>query len=54
MGKADGLSRGSGKEISSMEARFFDEGQLPDLEGDDIEERGNADYVELEAIDIAS
>jgi len=54
MGKADSLSRHSGEEKSSMEARFFDEGQLLDLEEDDVEEKGDADDVELEAIDVAS
>jgi len=54
MGKADGLSIRSGEEKSSMEARFFDEGQLLDLEEDDAEERRDADDVELEAIDVAS
>jgi len=54
MGKADGLSRRSGEEKSRMEARFFDEGQLLDLEEDDTEERRDADDVELEAIDVAS
>jgi len=37
-----------------MEARFFDEGQLLDLEQDDAEEGGDADDVELDAIDVAS
>jgi len=54
MGKADGLSRRSGEEKSGMEARFFDEGQLLDLEEDDAEERRDADDVELEAIDVVS
>jgi len=54
MGKADGLSRCSGEEKSGMEARFFDKGQLLDLEEDDAEERGDADDMELEAIDVAS
>ena len=54
MGKADGLSRPSGEEKSGIEARFFDEGQLLDLEADDADERGDADDVELEAIDVES
>jgi hypothetical protein len=37
-----------------MAARFFEEGQLLDLEEDDIEETEDPDDVELEAIDIAS
>ena len=54
MGKADGLSRRSGEEKSGMEARFFDKGQLLDLEEDDVAEREDADDVELEGIDVAS
>jgi len=54
MGKADGLSRHSGEEKSGMKARFFNEGQLLDLEEDDAGEKGDADDVELEAIDVAS
>jgi len=54
MGKVDGLSRHLGEEKTSMEARFFNEVQLLDLEEDDIEEREDADDVELEAIDGAS
>jgi len=54
MGKADGLFRRSGEEKSGMEARFFDEGQLLDLEEDDAEDRGDVEDVELEAIDVAS
>jgi len=50
MGKADGLSRRSREEKSSMEARFFDEGQLLDLAEDDAEEEGDTDDMELEAI----
>jgi len=53
MGKADGLSRRSEEEKSGMEARFFDEGQLLDLEEDDAGEREDSDDVELEAIDVA-
>jgi len=54
MGKTDGLSRRSGKETFGLEGRFFDEGQLLDLEEDDTEERGYADDLELEGINIAS
>jgi len=54
MGKADGLSRRSGEEKSSIEARFFDEEQLLDREEDDAEERRDGDEVELEANDVAS
>jgi len=54
MGKADGLSRCSGEEKCGIEGKLFEEGQLLDFEEDDVEERGNADDVELEAIDVAS
>jgi hypothetical protein len=37
-----------------MEARFFNEGQLPDLDEDDVEENRDADNVELQGVDIAS
>ena len=37
-----------------MEAHFFDEGQLLDLENDDTEEEEDADDVELEGIDLAT
>ena len=53
MGKADGLFKRSGEEKSGMEARFFTKGQLLDFEEDDAKERGDADDVELEAIDVA-
>jgi len=52
MGKADGLSRCWGEEKSAMETRSFDERQLVAHEGDDVEEREDADDVELEAIDV--
>jgi len=37
-----------------MEARFVDKGQLLCLEEEDAEKRGDADDMELEAIDVAS
>jgi len=37
-----------------MKARSFNEGQLLNLEKDDIEERGDVDEMELEAINVAS
>ena len=53
MGKPDGLSRCSGEEKSGMDAHFFDEGQLLDLENDDVGEEEDAEDVELEGIDVA-
>ena len=52
MGKPDGPSRGSGEEKSGMEAHFFDEGQLLDLENDHVGEKEDAGDVELEGIDV--
>ena len=54
MGQPDGLSRCSGEEKSGMYAHLFDEGQLLDLENDDIEEEEFAEDVELEGIDVAT
>ena len=53
MGKPDGLSRRSGKEISGMEDQFFEDAQLLDLEGDDVGEKEHAEDVKLEGIDVA-
>jgi len=53
MGKPDGLSRRSGEEKSGMEAQFFEEGQLLDLEEDNDGEEEDAEDVELEGIDVA-
>ena len=53
MGKPDGLSRRSGEEKSGTDSHFFDEGQLLDLENDDVGEEEDAKDVELEEIDIA-
>jgi len=51
IGKADGLSTCSGKEKSSMEAWFFDEGQLL-VNGED--EELDAKDVELAGIDVST
>ena len=53
IGKPDGLSRRSGEEVSGMDAHLFDEGQLLDLENDDVGEEEDAEHVELEGIDLA-
>ena len=53
MGKPDGLSRRSGEEKSGMEAQFFEQGQLMDLEEDNVGEEEDAEDVELEGIDVA-
>ena len=54
MGKPDGLSRPSGEEKSGMDAHFFDEGQLMDLENDEVGEEEDAEDVELEGIDMGT
>ena len=54
MGKPDGLSRRSKEEKSGMDAHCFDEGQLLDLEKDDVGEEEDAEDVELEGIDVAT
>ena len=54
MGKPDGLSRLSGEEKSGMDAHFFKEGQLLDLENDDVGEEEDAEDVELEGIDMGT
>ena len=53
MGKPDGLSRRSGEEKSGMTAHFFNEGQLLDLENNDVGEEEDTKDVELEVIDVA-
>ena len=53
IGKPDGLSRRSGEEKSGMDAYFFDEGQLLDLENDDVGEEEDAEDVELAGSDVA-
>ena len=54
MSKPDGLSRRSGEEKSGMDKHFFDQGQLLDLEHDNIGEEEDAEDVELEGIDVAT
>ena len=54
MGKPDGLSRRSGEEKSGMEAQFFNEGQLLDLEENNNDQEEDAEDVELEGIDVAN
>ena len=54
IGKPDGLSRWLGEEKSGMDTNFFEEGQLVDLENDDVVEEEDAEDVELEGIDVAT
>ena len=54
MCKPDGLSRCSGEEKSGMDTHFFHEGQLLDLENDDVGEEEDAEDVELEGIDVVT
>ena len=54
MGKPDGLSRYSGEEKSGIDAHFFDEGQLLDLENDNVREEEKSEAVELEGIDVVT
>ena len=54
MGKLDGLSRRSGEEKSGMDAHFFDEGELLDLEDDNVGEGEDVEGVELAGIDVAT
>ena len=37
-----------------MDAHFFNEGQLMDLENDDVGEEEDAEDVELEGVDVAT
>ena len=46
----DGLSRGSGEEEFEMDAQFFDEGQLLDLENNNAGEEEDAEDMKLEGI----
>ena len=47
------MSRHSGEEKSAINAKFFVEGQLLDLDEDENDNEGNADDMELEAIDVS-
>ena len=37
-----------------MHTHFFDEGQLPDIENDNVGEEEDAEVVELEGIDMTT
>ena len=54
MCKPDGVSRCSEDMKSGMDTYFFDEGQLLNLENDDVGEEEDVDDVELEGIDVAT
>ena len=54
MGKPDGLFRRLGEEKSGMDAHFFEEGQLLDLENNNVGEEEEAEDVELEGIHMAT
>ena len=53
MGKPDGLSRRSGEEKSSMDSKFFEDGQHLNLGEDENDNEGNAEDIELEGIDVS-
>ena len=53
MGKPDGLSKRFGEEKSAMGAKFVEEEQLLDLVEDENDNKGNAEDIELEEIDIS-
>ena len=53
IGKQDGLSRRSGEEKYGIDKHFFDEGQLLDLENDDVVDKEDAEDVEVEEINVA-
>ena len=50
IGKPDGISRHLGVAKSGMYAHFFDEGQLLELENDDVVEEEDTEDVELEGL----
>ena len=50
--KPDGFSGCSKDKESGMDAQFFDKEQLLDLENNDVREEEDAEYVELEGIDV--
>ena len=54
IGKPDGLSRSSGEAKSRMDIYFFVEGELLDLENDDVGEEEDAEHMELAGIDVAT
>ena len=43
-----------GKRSPGMDRHFFDEGQLLDLENDDVAKEEDAEDVELQGIDVAT
>ena len=53
MGKPDRLFMHSGEERSGMYTNCFDEGQLLDLDHDDIGEAEDVEDVELQWIELA-
>ena len=52
IGKPGGLFRVSGAEKCRMDANLFDEGQLLDLENDDVGEEEDPQDVELQEINV--
>ena len=54
VGKPVGLSRRSGEQKSRMDVHSFDEGQLLDLENDDVGEEEDTEHMELEGIDVVT
>ena len=53
MGKLDSLSRCSVEQKYRMNAHVFKEGQLMDIENDNVGEEEDAEDVELAGIDMA-
>ena len=53
MGKVDVLSRLSAQEESRMDAKFFEKGQLLKVEENEKDDKGTADDIELNGIDIS-
>ena len=54
IGKLDGLSRHSRKNISELAAYFFDKEQLLDLENKKVREEEDTEDMELEGINMAT
>ena len=54
IGKLDRLSRCLVEEKSGMYMQFFDEGQLLDVENDNVGEEEDAEDVELQGIDVGT
>ena len=53
MGKLDSLFRYSEEDNSGIDLYFFDEGQLLDLDNDNVGEEEDVEHMELEGIDVA-